>query len=162
MSELLQDDDPDPHPGTNERPINWQTNLAFDDNELADSLAEREGVFYLSDYADRVIESAQGEGELAKRKVITENAELYRLIIGNGIKQFTFIDTLEGRRRCRAWNVGGVGVSWCEDEQRYEPAKEVLERLEATFPIVDACHEQSVRNQSGSILKRLLAAVALR
>lgn len=164
MSELLQDDpEPDPQPSDFEYLYGREQPLPFSHYRLLVDLAERERIFLesevvarLSAQADRIIESELGEGDLAKRHVVTENAELYRTIVGSDTKLFAFIDTLEGRRRCRAWVEGDVGVSWCEDEQRYEPADEVLARLEAVFPLVD---EDKKRRYSSHRLRRLAAAV---
>ncbi len=162
MSELQIDDpDPEPQPDTaSEYPINLQTGLAFDDDELVNDLAERQGIYYLSAYANKLIESDLGEGDLRRRRIVTEDAELYRIITASNTMLFTFIDTLDGKRRCRAWIAEGVGVSWCEEQKRYEPADEVLARLKDTFALNEEV--QPGKAVGRSMKKRILAALALR
>lgn len=166
MSELQIDDDPDPQPSRREYPINWETGLAFDDHDLVAELAEREGVYRLTVYADRVIESELGEGETTKRRLVTDDAQLYRTSTPSGAKLYAFYDTLEDSRRCRAWKSGDSGVSWCENELRYEPANEVLARLESVFPVsMNDEAEYSIDKRPRNIsmrLKRQLAAVIMR
>lgn len=169
MSELQLDDDPDPQPSDRrEYPMNWVTGLAFDDLNLVEDYIERERIFLeseaiarLSERADQIIGSELGEGDVSHRRIVTDRVELYRSITGSNKKVFTFIDTVEGSRRCRAWVDGDVGVSWCEDEQRYEPAAEVQARLEALFPITESGNE-SARSARLSTVRRVLATLALR
>lgn len=170
MRELLQDDDPDPLPERYTYPVNLQTDLAFDDVELVRDLAERERIGFekqavakLSNYTSRVL-NEYGEGVLSNRQIRRDEVELYRRIT-DGAWSFAFIDTIEGRRRCRAWALGGDSVSWCEDEQRYEPADEVLARLSGAFPMeVPEREDREYRNQSSRTnrLRRLMAAFSFR
>ena len=54
-----------------------------------------------------------------RRYAMVERARLDRSYFG-GAWIFTLEDTLGGRTRCRSWRLGGDGVSWCDDEWRYE------------------------------------------
>ncbi len=168
MSELLQDDDPDPQPrAEREYPVNWQTGEAYDDYESAEYYGEqhhlsleREAIERLSSYASRILDSPQAIGPQTERRAMVEGGELYRKI-SEGMWMFSFIDTIdESRRRCRVWTSDGNGVNWCEDEQRYEPAEEVAARLEAMFSLEEAAEIAST--PSGLRFRRLLALLAFR
>jgi hypothetical protein len=151
MSEL-QLDDPDPLPDTREYPVNFETNQAFDgissrywlEQEIL-SRDEREDITQLSNYASDAL-ALHGVGEQTKRHAYVDGAELHRIVL-DGAWIYTLIDTLEQRRRCRTWRLGGDGVSWCDDEWRYEEAREVYERLAQLFPL----KEQSSNEASGKL-----------
>ena len=154
MSEL-QLDDPDPLPIDSE-PI-W--NSAEFDRVRID---EHEIIAALSNYASEILESSRAIGRQTDRRIVTDKGELSRQI-GEGSWAFKFIDTLEGRRRCRSWELGGRSVNWCRDERRYEPADEVLARLEDVFSLQEnELTKDSNSEQPVSRLKRILAAFALR
>jgi hypothetical protein len=137
MSELLQDDDPDPQPSAARRyPINYQTELAYEDDGLASELAhlqEIEDIHALSMLASRLLEGDLASGPQTNRQLQVGEASLRRHI-SDGAWKYVFEDcSEEGVARCRAWRLGGDSVSWCKQEQRHEPAHEVMERLAATF-----------------------------
>lgn len=166
MSELLQDDDPDPHPNfQHEYPVNWQTDLAYDDYESAEYYTEqqrisleRNAVACLSGQAARVIER-YGTGDQTERVAVTDRAALNRVIKG-GLWMYGLAETLEdGTQHRYVWRLGGDTVICCEDENyRYEPAEEVVSRLEGLFPV----GEDIVRLKQSSRLRRILTTLALR
>ena len=170
MSEV-QLDDPDPFSRKREYYENYETGLAYDGYELSmdllrqeiESRDEREAIRSLSNYASLVLEE-RGEGEPTRRKLVTEQAELHRLII-NGNWIYTFRDTAGKNPRCRSWKLGGEGVSWCDDELRYEEASSVQARLETLLPLTLNTVEVPLPRRMGTTsarVKRALASTILR
>lgn len=165
MSEL-QIDDPDPLPTYGGYRMNYETGLVYEGNDLSADLAEqerasfeREAITSLSNYTSRVVESTYGVGSQTERRAILGETEVYRKIVDSAWI-FGIIDTDNGVRRCRAWVLGGDGVSWCDDEERYEPAGDVLERLKSTFPLEDEKAEKVSSARLG--VRRMLARIGLR
>ena len=171
MSEL-QPDDPDPLPAQRIYPVNFETDLSYEGYDLSAQLLEeeilsrdeREDILALSNYASLVLDE-YGEGSQTRMHAYTQSAELHR-IIREGAWVYTLIDTLEERRRCRSWRLGGDGVSWCDDEWRYEEASSVVRRLEELFPrIARSSQDESELGriaQGKQRLKRALANAILR
>ena len=164
MSEL-QIDDPDPLPDRFQYPVSMTTDLAYEGHDLSADLAEqerigleRESISRLSNYASRVLESSYGIGGPTERRAIFGKTELYRKVL-DGDWVFSIVDTEQGKRRCRAWTLGGVSISWCEDEWRYEPGDDVLRRLAGTFPLIDETQQEI---PAKSRTKRALALIGLR
>jgi len=153
MSEL-QLDDPDPLPIDREQIWN---SAEFERLRID----ERETIATLSNYASGILEGDRAVGRQTDRRIVTEKGELSRRI-EEGLWAFKFVDTLEGRRRCRSWELGGKNVNWCRDERRHEPAEDVLMRLEEVFAPQDAEDSKDISpEQSTSRLKRILAVLAL-
>jgi hypothetical protein len=150
------------------------TGKAYDDYDLASDLLdreivsrdEREDIKRLSNEASTILEM-YGEGENTRRRAEVPDGQLTRVVL-DGAWIFTLEDTLDERHRCRSWRLGGEGVSWCDDEWRYEEAAAVYERLMQLFPLqkvteIDATMSRldSIRRQ-GSFLKRELARAIFR
>lgn len=170
MSEL-QLDDPDPFSRWRDYSENYETGLTYEGYELSmdllqqeiESRDERDAIRTLSNYASLVLD-VRGEGEPTRRMLITEHAQLYRLI-ADGSWIYTFKDTAGENPRCRSWKLGGEGVSWCDDELRYEEASSVQARLETLLPLALKTVEVPLPRRMGATsarLKRALASSILR
>ncbi len=175
MSEL-QLDDPEPDPSPRFYAENYQTGEAYDDYDLSAYLLEqevlsrdeREEIVLLSNDASKVLD-VYGEGENTRRYAMVERARLDRVVL-NGAWIFTLEDTLGGRTRCRSWRLGGDGVSWCDDEWRYEEASAVHARLMELFPLEKTGDDQPAElanrfekiQRSALRLKRELARAIFR
>lgn len=171
MSEL-QLDDPDPLPTQRRYPVNFETDLSYEGYDLSRQLLEeeilsrdeREDIVVLSNYASSVLDT-YGEGSQTRMHAYTEGAELHRIIC-DGAWIYTLVDTLEDRRRCRSWRLGGDSVSWCDDEWRYEEASAVGQRLRELFPLATGSSQgvsELGRITQGKLrLKRALANAILR
>ena len=168
MSEL-QLDDPDPLSRTRDYFENYETGLTYEGYELSGDLLrqeiesrdEREAIRSLSNYAALVLEQ-RGEGEPTRCRVITEQAELIR-IIHNGGWIYTFKDNAGDVPRCRSWLLGGEGISWCDNEWRYEEASSVQARMEVLMPLQTIEVPEPRRlSATPARIKRALAASILR
>ncbi len=160
MNEILQDDDSEPHPVTaREYCVNYQTDLTYEDDGLATELAylqEVQDIQILSALASQLLERDAASGDQTNRVLRVDNASLKRQI-SDGSWRYTFEDyNNEGQARCRVWRLGGDSVNWCENEQRYEPAREIMERIAATFAHTAPIEKKlSIKNRLKRVVRNI-------
>lgn len=142
MSELLSDeDDPDPLSGKEylpHGPFDEPYNGAAAENTLLAEMLERENVQHLSSVASHLLERHPlTYGDPDDRILATSSALLRRRVTDSGQNTYFFVVSGNELRYCRSWSNTSDRVNFCIVEQRYEPADEVRQKLEAAFPLAE-------------------------
>lgn len=160
MSEFTIEDDPDPLSSGQEQgnyPINFETGLAYEGPDVADSLLveremaeyERHRVAKLCVVANRLLsEHPDSEGEIDDKLIRNERVLLRRRSDG-ALKHFIYffvVNEEDGSKYCRSWSTTSAQVNWCVVEERYEPADDVAARLEQELSYA----QESRRRQLGA------------
>jgi len=162
MSEFLADEDPEPQ---SRYPVNYETGLAYEGYDLSDyyaALQEKEAVGRLSVTVDAVLKRYKHEDDGSDCYLKTDEHMLRRRMIPREVEgrvieraAYWFVDRREDTDYCRSWSIDGDEVNWCHNEERHEPAADVMEHILQVFPM----NERPVpaRRSMGAVTLSILA-----
>ncbi len=153
MSELLiPEDDPDPLPRAEYvGPRARDTFLA--EREL--DILERQHIGELITSANTILTRECPEGDSSDLMFSHDHAMIRRVHHQDRYLYFFKVYEEDGEVYCRSWTNMSSHVNWCLKEELFEPAADVMRRLEAEFA-VDTYSDPSRRNIASWVLAKLL------